>query len=114
MSDGAETPHPKMTQDASAEYPGTDIQPTLSISNKEMFRVKVTTMTFCTMFPKSYLKIVNDEYVNLEFSVDRTNYSYPNDDIRYIPKQGGNITLSLKYKYNDITDIQVWTAAHFV
>lgn len=52
MSDGAETPHPKMTQDASAEYPGTDIQPTLSIGNKQMFRVKVTTMTFCTMFPK--------------------------------------------------------------
>lgn len=52
MSDGAETPHPKMTQDASVEYPGTDIQPTLSISNKQMFRVKVTTMTFCTMFPK--------------------------------------------------------------
>lgn len=28
--------------------------------------------------------------------------------------QGGNITLSFKYKYNDITDIQVWTAAFFV
>lgn len=34
-SSRAETLHPlnEMTQDASAEYPGTDIQPTLAISN---------------------------------------------------------------------------------
>lgn len=37
-SSRAETPLPKdkMTQDASVEYPGTDIQPTLAISNNQM------------------------------------------------------------------------------
>lgn len=74
-------------------------------------------MTLGTMFPLSNnlkLKIANGEYVNLGLLVDRTNESDPNDDTKYFSMQGGNITLSSKYKPKVITDIQVWTDAFLV
>lgn len=117
MSCRAETSHPQneMTQDASAEYPGTDILPTLAISNNQKSHVQSYHNDLGHNVSNNLkLKIANGEYVNLGLLVDRTNESDPNDDTKYFSMQGGNITLSSKYKPKVITDIQVWTDAFLV
>ncbi len=117
MSSRAETSHHQneMTQDASTEYPGTDILPTLAISNNQKSHVQSYHNDLGHNVPKNLqLKIANGEYVNLGLLVDRTNESDPNDDTKYFSMQGGNITLSSKYKPKVITDIQVWNDAFLV
>lgn len=78
MSCRAETSHPQneMTQDASAEYPGTDILPTLAISNNQKSHVQSYHNDLGhNVSNKLKLKIANGEYVNLGLLVDRTNES---------------------------------------
>lgn len=117
MSSRAETSHPKneMTQDVSAESPRTDILLTLAISNNQKSHVQsYHTDLGHNVSNNLKLKIANGEYVNLGLLVDRTNESDPNDDTKFFSMQGGNITLSSKYKLKLITDIQVWTDAFLI
>lgn len=116
-SSRTETSHPQneMTQDSSAEYQGTDILPSLAISNNQKSHVQSYHKDLGHNVSNNLkLKIANGEYVNLGLLVDRNNESDPNDDKKYFSMQGGNITLSSKYKPKVITDIQVWTDAFLV
>lgn len=67
MSCRAETSHPQneMTQDASAEYPGTDILPTLAISNNQNAHVQsYHNDQRHNISNNLMLKIAYSEYVN--------------------------------------------------
>lgn len=123
MSSRVETSHPQneITQDASVEYLSTDILPTLAISNNQKSHVQSYHNDLGHNVSNNLkLKIANGEYVNmgllvnLGLLVDRNNESDTNDDLKYFSMQGGNITLSSKYKPKVITDIQVWNDAFLV
>lgn len=82
-SSRTETSHPQneMTQDSSAEYQGTDILPSLAISNNQKSHVQSYHKDLGHNVSNNLkLKIANGEYVNLGLLVDRTNESDPNDD----------------------------------
>lgn len=99
MFSSAETPvsqqFNKMTVDTSVEYPGTDIQPTIVISNYQKSHVQIYNNDLGHNVHNSLKlkKSLSGEYVNSGFLVDRTYKSGPNDEAKYISLQLGNGTL---------------------